>query len=590
MGLRISENKAADIQQAADILDVVSETVALKKAGKDYVGLCPFHSEKTPSFTVSTVKQMFYCFGCGAGGDVVAFVRKQYGLSYPETLKMLADRYGIELPDTPVSPEEDRRNREREALYAVNRRAMAYFHEMLERPENGRGLDYLNKRGMTGLMRKDFQLGFAPDAWNLLQDHLERERVDPKLLEKAGLIIPRKNGNGFYDRFRNRIIFPIINTRMQVVGFGGRVMDNTLPKYLNSPETPVYQKGRSLYGLHKTVRYIRESGTVFIVEGYFDCLALYRSGIQNVAATLGTAMTPDHLKLLKTYAKSAVLVFDSDQAGVKAAQRSISLFNKEQMDVRILILPEGHDPDTYLDAFGPDSFKRAADNAMSTVSFLLDLSVKRNGLSIEGKSRIVADMKEPVLSIRDQIAKSLYIKELSERLGVDESIVRAQYGESGEKVVHRPAYEIRKPVQPAGRSINGREGSGIEKKVISMMLQFPEIIEDVGSRGIMNYFSAPNLKSIGETIIKLWRQNGFCLPDLLNALDNEKKQSVTACLNMGEDTWNREGCLRLLDQFESATMSRLFKKKKIAVKDDQDLLLEASNRILMQARERQSII
>jgi len=572
----IPDEKISDIRNAADIVEIVSESVLLKKAGRDYVGLCPFHSEKTPSFTVSPEKQFFYCFGCGEGGNVIGFLMKRDGFSFAETARALAKRYGIALPEQALTPEEKKRVDEREAIFLLNRDAAAYFRLQLESPTGKTARDYLAKRGMTPTVLEDFQIGYAPEGW----DHLLRNFPNRPLplLHQAGLVIPRNNGNGYYDRFRGRIIFPIIDTRNQMVGFGGRVMDDTLPKYLNSPETPVYNKSRTLYGLKQCHRACREEKTVYIVEGYFDLLALYRNGIKNAAATLGTALTPFHLRLLKGYAKTAILVFDSDAAGVRAAHRSIPIFREENMDARILVLPSGYDPDSFLEAFGPDAFFDTAKKARSIISFLITTAIELHGTSIEGKARIVSELREPISSIQDSVARSLYVKELAERVGIEEATVL----EKIKGAVIRSGLGKAVPVPRRSKTSEGRRK--IERKLIEMMIFFPDIMPEIRERKpIMAHVKDPLLQSIGQALLD---EPGR--PDEIIARMDPERQRVAASLAMGKDLWDREGCIRLMDQFETGLEKIRFQDKKKAVKHDPNLLLEISNQKLMAARKRQS--
>ncbi|UCF95264.1 MAG: DNA primase, partial [Desulfobacterales bacterium] len=312
----IPEDKIAEIRNAVDIVDIVSEVVLLKKAGRNFLGLCPFHAEKTPSFSVSPDKQIYHCFGCGAGGSAFNFLMQHEGLSFPEAVQSLARRYGIDIPTERLSREQNKRIRQRENLLTINRQALEFFCQALRDSAGGKSaMAYLQKRGIMPEIIDRFGLGYAPNGWRNLVDFFSQRKSSLDLVEKSGLIVSQKNRNGFYDRFRDRIIFPIIDLNMQVIGFGGRVLDESLPKYLNSPETPLYNKSRSLYGLHQAKDKCRASDTVYIVEGYLDLLALHQNGIENTVATLGTALTADHVRLLRRYAGRMVLVYDSDEAG-----------------------------------------------------------------------------------------------------------------------------------------------------------------------------------------------------------------------------------------------------------------------------------
>ncbi|MGD8982018.1 MAG: DNA primase, partial [Desulfobacterales bacterium] len=360
MTIFIPEDKVLEIKNAADIVEVVSESVLLKKTGKNYVGLCPFHSEKTPSFTVSPQKQIFYCFGCAAGGNVFSFIMKRDGISFPEAARILSRQYGIDIPVQKMSKEQKRLRSEKENLLAVNKQAMDFFHNNLSiAPSGKQALLYLKKRGISQETIDTFKLGYAPEGWNNINYFFQKRKIPLDIVENVGLIVKRENKDGFYDRFRNRIIFPIFNVNMHVIGFGGRVLDDNLPKYLNSPETPIYNKSSSLYGLHRARQKCRETETVYIVEGYFDLLALHQNGFQNSVATLGTSITPDHVHILRNIIGKdgrVVLVFDSDDAGMKAALRSLGIFMNAEVDASIMLLPSGHDPDSYLFEFGCESF------------------------------------------------------------------------------------------------------------------------------------------------------------------------------------------------------------------------------------------
>ena len=359
------------------------------------------------------------------------------------------------------------------------------------------------------------------------------------------MIIPRKGKSGFYDRFRSRIIFPIFDISMQVVGFGGRVLDDSLPKYLNSPETPVYNKSRSLYGLHMAKRKCRESKTVFIVEGYFDLLALHQHGIQNSVATLGTSLTSEHVQILRGFIGKngrVVLVYDSDTAGIKAAQRSIEVFDKGYVDAGIVVLPAGHDPDSYLLEFGAEPFMSLAAESKGVISFLIDCAVKKHGLSTEGKIHIVSDMKAPLAAINDNVARSLYVKELAECISIDERAVL-------EKVREVSAGRRSDIAKPASDYMLQNNGNRLETQIIAMMLQFPEVLPEVDNRGLLNLFEDNILKSIGQFILD---RSGEPASELMAIIDDKDKRNIIASLAMKDELWDRDECLKRIAQFESS--------------------------------------
>lgn len=563
----IPEEKISEIRNAADIVDIVSESVLLKKTGKNFIGLCPFHTEKTPSFTVSPDKQIFHCFGCGVGGNVFSYVMRQEGMPFPEAARQLARRYGIELPQTGNRGENQRRASEKERLYAVNKQALDYFQEMLlAHPAGKPARDYLNARGIQRPTAEAFQLGYVPDGWDHLIRHFRRLRRPLGSLEHSGLMVKSKRGEGYYDRFRNRLIFPIIDPQMRILGFGGRVLDDSLPKYLNSPETPVYNKRRVLYGLHRTKDKCRNSGNVYIVEGYLDLIALYQNGVENVVATLGTALTSQHVRLLTRYAERMVLVYDSDEAGLRSAQRCIDIFWKDHVDfsrndvfreknadTRIMVLPEGHDPDSYMQSFGAEKFNEAAREAPGIITFLMERAVQTHGLSIEGKVRVVNAMMPSLTAINDRVAQSLYVKNLAERIDLDERTIWSRLKER-KKAGALPGGD---PATGTGASPDGADrpnpGSRFERQIISMMMQFPDIRADIESQNVLEHFESRPLKSIGETIL---RQRPAPASELLSRIESDAERDLAASLAMAEESWTLQGCRRLLAQFVNLHVNR----------------------------------
>jgi DNA primase len=577
----IPDEKITAIKNASDIVDVVSETVSLRRAGRNFLGLCPFHAEKTPSFTVSPDKQIFYCFGCGAGGNVFSFLMKHSGFSFPEAAGSLARRYGIDLPKRNMSPHEKKKLTERETILTLNEDAVSFYRECLYAKRQGNLAEgYLLKRGMTRKTLEKFKIGFAPEGWEHLLSHLCALKKPLGMALQAGLIVSRKKGEGHYDRFRNRIIFPIFNVQNQVVGFGGRVIDDSLPKYLNSPETPVYNKRRSLYGLNHARQKCRETQTVYIVEGYFDLLSMHQFGIENTVATLGTALTADHVQILKGFVGEggkAILVYDSDQAGIKAAQRSVAVFQKGLLEARIMVLPKGQDPDSFLMAQGPDDFFKAAEQSMGMISFMVESAVEKHGLRIDGKVRIVNDLKPALLAIGDPVARSLRVKQLAERLGVDETILLQKIRQTAPSPAkaawhHGQPGRIKKPEPSPVRGETYR----LERQMVAMMLQFPEMIADIQRRRLMEHFTDPLLAEIGRGILDHFTQGEKDVAGLLSRWDDPERKAVVARLSLTDEHWDRNGCMRLINQFEASIRRRdktLQKRIEAAEKSGDDNLL-----------------
>jgi DNA primase len=614
----IPEEKISEIKIAADIVDVVSESVLLKKAGKNFTGLCPFHSEKTPSFTVSPEKQIFHCFGCNTGGNVFSFLMKQEGLSFPEAARRLAKRYGVEIPHKPLSSEQKQKISERERLFDLNRRAADFYHTaLLKSPAAQKARSYLTKRGFSKETIDAFKLGYALEGWDHLLRFFTQKRISPRLLAQSGLILERKNKTGYYDRFRDRIVFPIFDVNSQIIGFGGRVLDDTLPKYLNSPETAVYNKRRSLYGIHRAKENCRAKKTALIVEGYLDCLALHQHGINNAVATLGTALTADQLKLLKRYAGQMVLVYDSDEAGIRSAKRCIEtfwkehvdfrredVFREEKADTRILVLPAGHDPDSYIQENGSQAFLELVASAAGIITFLLDCAIHEHGLTTEGKIRIISDLQKPLAAVNDRVARTIYIQQVAERVGISEAAVLERVRNLGRILNQQRSTADRSPVEPDARdagptrlgqgTVLGNDASDrFERRIIAMMLQFPDILPEIKSLNVLKYFENDYFKSVGTMIVGLNPTSAEQISEFISGLEDDRQQALVTALALEDESWNKNGCLKLLHNYvdtrqQIRSNERLEEQILAAEKNnDQDRLLALLSQKQKQAESRE---
>jgi DNA primase len=465
----LQENSARRVKDAVDIIEVIGEHVHLQKAGVRYKGLCPFHSEKTPSFTVNRERQFYHCFGCNESGDVLSFMMKYHNLTFPDAVARLAERYGVELEESKLSPEELRKTREREGLFAANRVAATIFHKyLLENPAAGRARQYLEQRGMSREMISRFQLGYAPDRWDFLAQALAEADEAEQVAVAAGLLVQKEPAGRVYDRFRDRVLFPIFSLNGQIAGFGGRILGDGQPKYLNSPESAVFNKSQTLFGLYQNKSPIREAGRCLIVEGNFDLLSLVAHGLHYVAAPLGTALTAQHVKILKRYAEEAVVVFDGDQAGLKAAMRAVPLFLTEQLDAKIVVLPEEHDPDTFVTTFGKEALEEKVAQAMELSEFIFSRLVKEHGLSLAGKNKIVRDLQPLIAAIGNRaLQKSLFVSHFSDKLGLKAEDLLGR-GEGG--------------IHPAGSFLpakQGKQGLKLFKKyerLLEFLLIYPEAL------------------------------------------------------------------------------------------------------------------
>lgn len=425
MSGHFSEELLDDIRGANPIHDVVSEYLSLKKSGRNYLGLCPFHAEKTPSFTVNTEKQIFHCFGCGDGGNVFGFIMRQQNLAFPEAVRYLAGRGGVAIPET-LPPAQRERKQEKERLKEANDAAVDFYRRNLQSPAGRPAMKYLLGRGVTEETIKVFSLGFALPSWEGLVRALQAKGFKEEELQKAGLAVPR-SGGGSIDRFRNRVLFPIADTQGGVVGFGGRILGEGEPKYLNSPETPLYHKSRVLYGFGQAREAIRKEGFGVAVEGYFDCITAHQAELRNVVATSGTALTPGHLKLMQRFSERWTVVFDGDAAGIRAAKRSLELFIVEGLIARCVLLPGGEDPDTFIRDKGIEAFRKLLDGAESLMEFFIRQTVRDYPTTtIEGKVAAVREVVPLLAKVKGRVEQAEYISLAAHRLGVREEVLRSE--------------------------------------------------------------------------------------------------------------------------------------------------------------------
>lgn len=408
-----SEEVIQKVKEQNDIVDVVSDVVRLKRAGRNYSGVCPFHNEKTPSFTVSKDKQIYKCFGCGEAGNVISFVMKTRNLTFPESVKVLAERVGIDIEEN-IEKKQERSKHER--MYKVNVEAARYFYGNLRKDKNA--YSYFKNRGIDDVTMKKFGLGFALNDWHNLRNYLKGKGINEEEMLNLGLTVKSPKGS-IYDRFRNRVMFPVFDYNGKVIGFGGRVLDDSKPKYLNSPETPLFKKGVNLYGLNFAVKKDMNR-TVIIVEGYMDCISLHQHGITNVVATLGTALTEYQSKLLKRYVDNVIISFDADIAGQNATLRGLEILKKEGFDIRVLQVPQGKDPDDYIKANGRDAFLKLIDNALPLIDYRLKKA--ENGINFSNREMIIKYVNEVsiILASLSSIEREVYVKQVSQKTGISE--------------------------------------------------------------------------------------------------------------------------------------------------------------------------
>lgn len=415
------EEVTVKVKEHSDIVQIIGEYVDLKRSGTRYLGLCPFHGEKTPSFSVHPGQQFFHCFGCGESGDVFSFLMKYHNLSFPEALKQLAERYRIDLPQRARSRDEEERAAKRAQLYAVNGKAADLYRAyLLEARGAEAARAYLRQRGVDEPLQARFGIGYAPatevEGWNFLGTRLTAAEVPAAA--KLGLLIEKERG-GSYDRFRDRIVFPIADTMGRICGFGGRIVGPGQPKYLNSPESEVFNKSRLLLGLYQVKEEIRRQNQVVLVEGNFDLVSLVGHGLAHVVAPLGTALTREQLRLVKRFTDKVILLFDSDNAGKKAAVRAAALFFAEQLSARVALLPSGHDPDSFVREEGLAALNRLLAGAQTLPEFVFDHWAAEYGLGLDGKSRIVEQMRPLITAAASPLQRSLCLAHFAEKLGIE---------------------------------------------------------------------------------------------------------------------------------------------------------------------------
>jgi DNA primase len=488
------ERAVEEIQAKLDIAEIVGGYIPLNKAGRNFKGLCPFHHEKTPSFMISPSKQIYHCFGCGAGGDMISFVMKYERIDFMEALKILADKANVKLPQF-SSKGTSQKATFTTALLRVNEFAANYYNALLigsSKAEEAR--KYLIKRSINPETVSKFKLGFAPEGWDNLLKFAKTKGLSPATLEKAGLIIPGKE-QSFYDRFRNRVIFPIFDIRSKAIAFGGRVLDESLPKYMNSPETDLYVKGRHLYGLNFALDEIKLKDYVIIVEGYFDLIMPYQNGVKNIVATLGTALTVEQIRLIRRFTSNVVIIYDADEAGEAASLRGLDLLLSENLYVKIARLPEGMDPDSYVRKNSSKAFLSLVEVADNLFDYKLKLLLgKFNPAEAEDKAKIIAEILPTIKRVENAVLRADYLKRLSEVLFVKEealneelSKVKLDYSYLGENRI----FKERRTIRPA------------EKVITGLAIEDPQVAQDVKEKLAIEDFQSEDIRNILRAVFKM---------------------------------------------------------------------------------------
>ncbi len=553
----ISEDVINQIRDRTDIVEVVGQHVNLTRAGQNLKGLCPFHQEKSPSFTVSPSRQIFHCFGCGAGGNVFTFLTRITGASFPETVRELGKKVGIEVEETAsqAGPQAAQAVR----IEQLNKATADWFRRNLNDDQVGaEARSYLASRGMLPSTIERFGIGVAPPEWDGLIKSLGKQGFAQNDLASAGLIIARDNGSGFYDRFRDRVMFTITDLRKRIVGFGGRVLGEGTPKYLNSPDTALFKKGQTLFALDVAREAVARTKTVIVVEGYFDAIALHQAGLTHTVATLGTALTSEHIQVLRRFASKVVLLFDPDAAGVRAALRGLDLFVNSGLGVKVVTLPVGEDPDTYVRKEGPDAFDRLEERSPSLLDFALEHSLKTAEAStIEGRIRSVDEILRILQKSEHPIEREERIRLVAERLGISQQRLIERYPtlvqKDGQRGALRPT-DVQ-PVLPI-------KGAPEERDLVYLLLQGQLTPADV-RRLQSEAFSIPACRIIVEKALAHLEQDGrIGLRRLLDTIvDDPDCGPLATELSMREEHFDDprahiQGCLNTLDRKQAETVLR----------------------------------
>jgi DNA primase len=488
------------IRERAQIEEIIKRYVpTLKKNGNNLTALCPFHKEKTPSFSVSPEKQIFYCFGCHAGGNVFSFISKVEGLTFPESVKFVGDIVGIKVENKPEggkSVKDDKLN----ALKEINRLTMDYYHKIIFSDQGKTGLNYILKRGAAEESIKEFKLGFAPDSWSHLVNHLKSKKIPSGLSFELGLA-GSKDKQNYYDRFRNRVMFPIINHKNEVVGFGGRAIDGTEPKYLNSQESAIFKKREVLYGLNIAKSYISEYKRAIVVEGYLDVMGCHQAGIKNAVAPLGTALTLEQLRLLSRYCKEVILLFDADSAGIKASLRSIEVFKNVNLDVKIAVLPE-YDPFEFINKKGAREFMAIVDKALNPVDYRI-MRVIEDGKRSNNKLDVLLEMFGIIKDIEYETEQQKYLQKVSTMLNISENTVRTDFLKFSKK----QNKQIKESTEDKSGQGNADFLVKSYQEMMILLCNFPELIDHAKMDLDINEFPDSASKNIFLKLTELYSNN-----------------------------------------------------------------------------------
>jgi DNA primase len=575
----IKQEKIIEIRDRASIVEIISDYLTLRKVGRNFNGLCPFHAEKSPSFTVSEEKGIFHCFGCGAGGSVFQFLMQYDHLTFPEAVERVASRYGIEI-ERESNGKMDRALGERESLYRINERAAANYHKiLLSHPAGRRALEYLKSRKVNEELARRFLVGYAPPTGSGLLDLLRKEQLSVKDALRLGLV-GQRTGQQFHEKFFGRLMFPIINAGGKILGFGGRVIDGGLPKYLNSSETPLFRKGAILYGLYQAKEEIRRADRVVVVEGYLDVIALHQFGFSSAVATLGTALTPDHVRLLGRYTRNIVALFDGDDAGRKAAARSFEIFVETGLLGRAAFLPAGEDPDTFVHSHGPEGLEQILDHAIPLADYYFSWLKQRFGMSLEGKSQIASEVGRLLAKLSNPFELDLLVQRAVDTLGIREELLRRSAPSSGYRPGGKSAIQA-----SSGKSSESRDDIA-EQSLVSLMLRGSSVLRAVEKEKEIRQWLSPKWRNIVDLILGEWQEQGKVdVFRIAQKADPDTAGQITALVLQGESISEIE-----CDRIAADCFSHLRRKYLRTLKGDLRLAIRAAEEQKDEQAKRERIL
>lgn len=557
----IPDEVVEEIRTATDIVEVIADYVLLKKKGKNYLGLCPFHHERTPSFTVSGDKQIYRCFGCGAGGNVYTFLMEKEKMNFPEAVKYLAQRAGINIPEEKDFAE---KNDSREPIYKINELAKSFFHYILKSlPVGVNAKKYFEKRGLTAEIVEKFQLGYAPPGWDGLINYFIKKGYSHQQLLEAGLIIARENKTGFYDRFRHRVMFPIWNPRGKVTAFGGRVLDDTLPKYLNSPETKLFNKSNTLYGLNFAIPGIRDKNYAIVMEGYLDVITAHQFGITNTVASLGTALTKDHGKILMRYTHNIITCFDADAAGIAATVRGLDILQELGFQVQVLSIPEGKDPDEFIRRQGPEAFLELAEKAKSLVDYKLEFILKKHDSNtVLGKMAVLEEIM-PNLAKAGEVEKEAYFQTICIQLNLSRDAIAGEL----RKYLAKQGKNTEKPDKIVKNRNNILYNAWFQEETqyLKLILQKPELFQRINQEIGLDFFRFMPYRKILHAYSSQGAKAVYEPAWILTNIDDPDQADIISRLLMEEAP---------LDQVEIKLDNYIKRVKGLVTKDQQAQLLK----------------